>query len=307
MKTRILYFVLMMLGLSQINAQTIMNIHLNDGDVIEIPLNTIDSITYTVIATVDLATVSTVPTDNITSTSAASGGNVSDDGGSPVTQRGICWSTNPNPTTANSLTNDGSGTGNFNSNLTGLTDLTIYYLRAYAINSAGTAYGDELSFIATDDIVPTCDDGYQNQLEFGVDCGGPFCPPCELYLYAESLNGFPFTGSNITVTLEGLIVIISGTQELAGQIRTLTLRLPINLMEDGVAAITQWPGVPSASYNEFGTGYSAVSGTGACWYAVHTMAQLIGSRRIEGGIDSMIMMNSFTPVEVYGVEFGVNY
>jgi hypothetical protein len=273
MKTRILYFVLMMLGLTQINAQTIMNIHLNDGDVIQIPLNTIDSITYTVIATGDLATVSTAPIDNITSTSAASGGNVSDDGGSPVTQRGVCWSTSPNPTTANSLTNDGSGTGNFNSNLTGLTDFTTYYLRAYAINSAGTAYGEEFSFIATDDIVPTCDDGYLNQLEYGVDCGGPFCPPCELYLNAASLNSFPFIGSDITVTIEGFIIIVSGTQLLNDQLRTLTLRLPYNLNSGGVASIVQPPGAPSAAYNQFGTGYSSMAGIGECWYAVHTMVR----------------------------------
>jgi len=307
MKTRLLYFVLMMMSLTQINAQTIMNIHLNDGDVIQIPLNSIDSITYTVIGAGDLATVSTFPIDNITSTSAASGGNVSNDGGSLVTQRGVCWSTNPNPTTADSSTNDGSGMGNFNSNLTGLTDLTTYYLRAYAINSAGTAYGEEYSFTATDQFLPTCDDGYWNQLEYGIDCGGPFCPPCELYLNAASLNTFPFIGSDVTVTIEGMIVIISGTQELNGQIRTLTLRLPLNLITGGIASVVQSPGAPSGVYNQFGTGYSSIAGIGECWYAIHNFVPPVGSRRIEGGIDSMIMMNSFTPVEVYGVEFGINY
>jgi uncharacterized protein (TIGR02145 family) len=61
----------------------------------------------------------------------------------------VVWSTSPNPTTANSQTNNGSGTGNYTSNLTGLTASTTYYVRAYATNSAGTAYGNELSFTAT--------------------------------------------------------------------------------------------------------------------------------------------------------------
>jgi uncharacterized protein (TIGR02145 family) len=61
----------------------------------------------------------------------------------------VCWSTSQNPTTANSSTNDGNGTGSFTSNLTGLTANTTYYVRAYAINSAGTSYGNQHSFNTT--------------------------------------------------------------------------------------------------------------------------------------------------------------
>ena len=63
-----------------------------------------------------------------------------------VTARGVCWSTTPNPTTANSFTSDGTGTGPYVSSLTGLTLGTTYYVRAYATNSAGTAYGNEIVF-----------------------------------------------------------------------------------------------------------------------------------------------------------------
>jgi hypothetical protein len=98
---------------------------------------------------VDLPTVITDTVINITQTSAQSGGNVTSDGGAPVTARGICWSTSPNPTTANSYTANGSGTGSFTSNLTGLTPNTHYYLRAYAINNAGTAYGGQRDFTTT--------------------------------------------------------------------------------------------------------------------------------------------------------------
>ena len=98
---------------------------------------------------VNLLTVTTDAVIDITPATATSGGNVISDGGSSVTARGVCWNTSPNPTIANSFTNDGSGTGMFVSNLTGLTTNTLYYVRAYATNSVGTAYGNEVSFTTT--------------------------------------------------------------------------------------------------------------------------------------------------------------
>jgi hypothetical protein len=85
---------------------------------------------------------------NITATSATSGGNIADDGGFPITARGICWSTSVNPTLADSYTIDGSGIGSFTSNIIGLSSGITYYVRAYATTSAGTAYGDQFVFIA---------------------------------------------------------------------------------------------------------------------------------------------------------------
>jgi len=82
------------------------------------------------------------------SQSAAAGGYVSSDGGSAVTARGVCWSTTENPITADSTTSDGTGTGVFTSTLTGLIPGTTYYVRAYATNSQGTAYGSSKTFIA---------------------------------------------------------------------------------------------------------------------------------------------------------------
>jgi hypothetical protein len=83
---------------------------------------------------------------SITSTSAISGGSISSDGGTPITARGVCWSLSTNPTTSNSKTINGTGTGSFTSQLTGLTLGSTYYIRAYAINNAGTAYGSQVSF-----------------------------------------------------------------------------------------------------------------------------------------------------------------
>jgi len=97
-------------------------------------------------STAVLPTVTTDTATNITQTTATSGGNVLSDGGADVTLRGVCWSTSPDPTTSDAHTEDGSGIGTFVSNLTGLTPDTLYYVRAYATNSVGTAYGNEVSF-----------------------------------------------------------------------------------------------------------------------------------------------------------------
>ncbi len=93
-----------------------------------------------------LPTVTTAAVTSITSTKAVSGGNVTSDGGAAVTARGVCWSTTPDPTTAKNKTVNGSGTGLFSSTLTGLTPGTPYFVKAYATNSVGTAYGNEVSF-----------------------------------------------------------------------------------------------------------------------------------------------------------------
>jgi uncharacterized protein (TIGR02145 family) len=94
----------------------------------------------------NLPSVTTTDASGITATAATTGGNVTGDGGSPVTARGVCYNTAPNPTLANSYTANGSGLGIFTSNLTALTPSTLYYVRAYATNANGTAYGNEISF-----------------------------------------------------------------------------------------------------------------------------------------------------------------
>ena len=94
-------------------------------------------------------TLTTIPAASITSNSAVSGGNISDDGGSEITDRGVCWNNEPNPTIENEHTANGTGTGGFISNLTNLEANTIYYVRAYATNGEGTGYGNEITFITS--------------------------------------------------------------------------------------------------------------------------------------------------------------
>jgi uncharacterized protein (TIGR02145 family) len=102
-------------------------------------------------STVSIPTITTTGISLITTTSATSGGNITSDGGAPITARGVVWSTSTNPNIAlTTKTSDGTGTGSFSSILINLTSKTTYYLRAYATNSAGTGYGNEITFTTLD-------------------------------------------------------------------------------------------------------------------------------------------------------------
>ncbi len=100
------------------------------------------------------ATLITADTSNITQTTAVCGGDIIYNGGVNVTERGVCWSTSTNPTISNNKIPNGSGNGSFVSNLNNLQPNTTYYVRAYAINSAGTSYGNNVSF-TTKGALPT--------------------------------------------------------------------------------------------------------------------------------------------------------
>jgi uncharacterized protein (TIGR02145 family) len=93
--------------------------------------------------------LATAAVSNITSVTATSGGNITDIGAATISASGVCWSTLINPTITNSKTTDGTGIGGYISSITGLTPVSTYYLRAYATNSVGTAYGNEISFSTT--------------------------------------------------------------------------------------------------------------------------------------------------------------
>ncbi|MFC6998913.1 pectinesterase family protein [Rufibacter roseus] len=107
--------------------------------------------------TVDPATVTTnTVISRISTTSATAGGNVASDGGSPVTSRGVVYGTSENPTIEGGKATAGEGSGTFSAEMTGLAPNTLYYVRAYATNAAGTSYGDQLSFTTLAELkVPT--------------------------------------------------------------------------------------------------------------------------------------------------------
>lgn len=99
--------------------------------------------------------VTTSPVAGFTITTACTGGEVTDDGGSAVITRGVCWSTTSDPDLGDSHTVNGFGLGAFSSILTGLEPGTLYFVRAYATNSRGTGYGTETSFTTTPVFKPT--------------------------------------------------------------------------------------------------------------------------------------------------------
>jgi len=90
--------------------------------------------------------LTTVAISNITTTSATSGGKITDDGSSSISEQGVCWSTAENPTVIDSKTSDGVSSSGFISNLSGLTPNTTYFVRAYATNNVGTGYGNLVTF-----------------------------------------------------------------------------------------------------------------------------------------------------------------
>jgi uncharacterized protein (TIGR02145 family) len=107
----------------------------------------------------EVPVLSSLEVESITTTGAISGGIITDDGSSTITARGLCWGTTPAPTILDSKTTEGTGKGEFTSSLTSLTRNTVYYVRAYATNSVGTAYGDELSF-KTFEVIDIDGNGY---------------------------------------------------------------------------------------------------------------------------------------------------
>ena len=132
----------------------------------EVTFTTLDKLLPTV-------TTATEVTD-ITLTSAVCGGEVTFDGNVAVTARGICWSTSQNPTIEDSKTTNGSGLGSYTSKMTGLEHGTTYYVRAYATNEVGTAYGEEVSFTTIEKLLPTVATSTKitNKTVSSAKCGG---------------------------------------------------------------------------------------------------------------------------------------
>ena len=125
--------------------------------------------------------VQTNTVDNVTVSAAFCGGNVTTSGGADVTARGVCWSTSQYPSLNDSHTTDGTGVGLFTSIIYGLSANTTYYVRAYATNSAGTAYGEQRVFTTLPtstqspfycgiDTLWDFDGNYYETVEIGLQC-----------------------------------------------------------------------------------------------------------------------------------------
>ena len=161
-----------------------------------------------------LPTVTTGEVSNIQQTTAQGSGNVTNSGGANVTERGICWGTSHNPTTSGSHAYNGTGTGSFTVNMTGLTANTTYYVRAYATNSAGTAYGSEVSFSTSQ--IPSYTISVSASPSSGgtVSGGGTYQQGQSCTVHAAANSGYTFfnwteggsqvsTNANYTFTVTG--------------------------------------------------------------------------------------------------------
>ncbi|NNM24014.1 MAG: hypothetical protein HKO54_10725, partial [Flavobacteriaceae bacterium] len=107
----------------------------------------------------NLASIFIDPISNISGDIAYSGGDIVDNGGSPIDLKGLCWSTSPNPTIDDQRTNKGSGDEDFTAEIFPIEFNTIYYVRAFATNGVGTAYSDEISFTSTNECTMNIFDG----------------------------------------------------------------------------------------------------------------------------------------------------
>jgi len=148
----------------------------------------------------NMPTVITNPVTLLLGNSASTGGNVTSDGGSPVTHRGVVYDTTSNPSLSSNYTVDGSGTGSFVSTLNNLAPTTTYYTRAYATNSVGTAYGSVVSFSTTLSLpAVSIGQNYAGGIVFYIDQTGQHglvCAPFDQGVSAWGLNGIDVVGTS---------------------------------------------------------------------------------------------------------------
>ena len=165
-----------------------------------------------------IPTLTTANISDITANSASSGGNITDDGGAPITESGICWSTSSNPTISDTHTNDGEGTGSFTSSLAELNVNTTYYVRAYATNTVGTTYGDEFSFTTQDGIPTLTTTSISNITATSASSGGEITNDGGLTITARgvcwSTSSSPTINDNKTIDSSGTGNFTSNLAEL---------------------------------------------------------------------------------------------
>lgn len=149
--------------------------------------------------------ISTNPISSITQNSAQTGGNITSDGGTTITNRGVCWSINQNPTISDSHTNDGSGSGTFNSSIMSLNSSTTYFIRSYATNNEGTIYGNQLSFTTSSSSNTAADLDfshyqiiYKSKTNIESNFGNNLCIGFWLLVYIKNKSSIPSVNTSVT-------------------------------------------------------------------------------------------------------------
>jgi len=168
----------------------------------------------------DLPNVVSNSISSITCFSAIGGGNVTNNGGATITAKGVCFDTNENPTIDNDTTIDGSGLGSFISNLTGLSPGITYYVRAYAINSAGPAYGEQSNFTTPSATIPNVSTAIPTNITFNsAICGGNVthdgCETVTAKGVCWSTTQNPTINNDTTINGNGIGAFVSEITELS--------------------------------------------------------------------------------------------
>jgi hypothetical protein len=164
-----------------------------------------------------LPTITTTSPSSVGVDTVVIGGDISNDGGSSIVLRGVCYSTSPNPNMGNQRTEDGSGTGSFNTVLRRLNPSTTYYVRSYAKNSNGVVvYGNEVSYTTASIIIGSSIAGGIVFYIDGTGQHGLVCAPSDEQGYFEwGCNGSYFGSISHTVGTGhyGIHLIISQCSE----------------------------------------------------------------------------------------------
>ena len=185
-----------------------------------------DQSTFTTLALAPVLTTSDLTA--VTSTSAAGGGNITNDGGASITARGLCWSTSQNPTVSDNKTTDGTGTGSFTSAITGLTAGTTYYVRAYAINSVGTSYGNQVSATTTTGLSTLNTTAISNLTANGATSGGNITSNGGAAVTARGVcwntSSGPIISNNITTDGSGSGIFTSSISKMDSAIPGLVTK-----------------------------------------------------------------------------------
>lgn len=260
-------------------------------------------------ATAPVINSTTTPT-SITQTSANSGGSISSDGGYSITAKGVCWSTKSSPTINNDRSTNGSGTSSFISSITGLQVGTTYYVIAYATNSIGTSYGNQVMFTTNPAIMATISsttiansitqnsansggsissDGGASVTVRGVCWSSTTSTPT--IINSKTSDGIgvgTFTSlitglsSSTTYFYRAYATNSAGTSYGTTQsFLTVAITVPIISATNSISTITQTTAISGGSIS--GDGGSSVTARGICWSSITSSPTITLSTKTTDG------------------------
>jgi hypothetical protein len=246
---------------------------------------------------------STTAASSIGATSANSGGNITYNGGATVTVSGLVWSTSSNPTIAlTTKTSNGSSTGTFTSNITGLTPGTLYYVRSYATNNVGTSYGAEMSFTTLNTPTISSTTAASSITSSSAISGGTISADggdavttrgivygtsagSSTYSVTSGSGTGTFTSNLTGLTPATTYYVRSFATNSVGtvygtEISFTTIAIAPTLSTTVASSITRYAAVSGASISS--NGGSAITSSGICWSSTNTTPTTSDSKTTDG-------------------------